>query len=47
MHFTLLFSKANKPIHRAIKRGKRDHEAKDLGILKEKKTPPSLIRIPH
>lgn len=35
MYFTLLFSKADKPIHRVIKRGKRGHKARDLGILKE------------
>lgn len=29
MHFTLLFSKADKPMHRAIKRGKRNNKAGD------------------
>lgn len=38
MHLALLFSKADTPIHRGIKRRKKkDHKTRDLDILKEKK----------
>lgn len=38
MHLALLFSKADTPIHRGIKRRKKkDHKTRDLDILKEQK----------